>query len=129
MASTPRAASVCMPDRIAIPALTDTKGSALADIPSENLDGIGPELPCHADSIKPYTARKKARVADFTSGSSQMRTDDIEQWIACPPRDRQQRYLLANDIPSGALSLLDDAFRDQDTQYAMRRRASKLRLL
>ena len=40
--------------------------------------------------------------------------------------DSQQRYLLANDIPSRALSLLDYAFRNQNAQYAMRRRTRKL---
>jgi hypothetical protein len=57
-----------------------------------------------------------------------MRTDDIEQWIACSPRQCQQRYLLANDISSSARSLLDDAFRNQDVQYAMCRWARKLRV-
>jgi len=71
---------------------------------------------------------KEAGVAEFTDGSPQMRTDDIEQWIACSARQCQQRYLLANDIPSRALSLLNDAFRNQDAQYAMRRRTSKLHL-
>jgi len=104
----------------------DTKGSAFADIPSEHLDGVSPELPCHTDSIKSRTACEKAGVADFTNGSPQMRTDDIEQWIACPARQCQQRYLLANDIPTRARSLFDDAFRDQNAQNTMRRRASEL---
>jgi hypothetical protein len=55
-------------------------------------------------------------------------TDDIEQWITCSPRQCQQRYLLANDISSNAGSLLDDAFRNQDAQYAMRRWARQLRV-
>jgi hypothetical protein len=57
-----------------------------------------------------------------------MRTDDIEQWVACSARECQQRYLLANEIPSRALSMLNDAFRNQDAQYAMRRRARKPRM-
>jgi hypothetical protein len=57
-----------------------------------------------------------------------MGSDDIEQWIARPTRQCQQRYLFANDIPTSARSLLDDAFRNQDAQDAMRRRASKLRV-
>jgi len=43
-------------------------------------------LPCQADSIKARTACEKTGVTDFTYGSLQMRTADIEQWIACPAR-------------------------------------------
>ena len=100
----------------------DTKRSAIADIPSDHLNRVGPQAAVPRDSIKPRPAGKKAGVA-ISSTKPQVRKDDIEHRIACPARECQQRYLFANDISARARSLLDDAFRNQDAEDAMRRRA------